>query len=281
MSSANKHDLLFSDITTKENLLSFLKEQGKKHAAFLHYTDLDTLNKMLEKGKIHLSRADTLNDFLEGGQCADNEMVFIGSFSYGLTENIAMWSMYAFPYNRAVRLRITKNTMLDFVDSFNVSPHIYKTNGEEISYAKKPKLTIANVVYENSCSYFHPASKVGKTLLKSNLVSEKNGNAFQNSVLNWCIKKAIWKSENEVRLILKLGESLSDPSIKKIAIDFSKALHKISVTCGPCVDAKEERNALKKFGKFPVVKSEYYNGTFFKSCNAKCNGTPFCKERKK
>jgi hypothetical protein len=273
--------LPFSSITDEEQLFSYLFEMGKTHTAFYHYTDCLTLYEMLKGKKLFLSRSDTLNDLLEGGQSAEKEKVFIGSFSYGFTENIAMWSMYAIPYNYGVRLRIAKKAMLDFVNCFNESPVLYKAKSgkeETVFCEEKPELLIADVVYSDRFYLSHPSSKTSTKLFKNNII--KDGETPQESPLNWCIKDAMWKGENEVRLILKLKHVLSDPNIQKIAIDFSLALKNLIVTCGPCANADEVRESLIKQGVSNVYNSSYYNKTYFKLCaNKDCKRTDFCKKR--
>ena len=112
---------VFSNTTTIENLMSFLNARGMGHTAFYHYTDLNTLNKILNGKKLLLSRADTLNDFHEGGRSSDIKNIFITSFSFFSQESIAMWSMYAWPYCDGVRLRIDGKSMRNNLKDFNTT----------------------------------------------------------------------------------------------------------------------------------------------------------------
>lgn len=279
-----KHELQFRNIEENDQLVSFLSQRALSHNYFFHYTDLDTLNKLLEGKMLHLSRSDTLNDFREGEYAAEKENVYIASFSFGNveTENIAMWSMYAFPYNKGVRMKINGNTMRAAVNSFNDSPVFFKANTqggqpEPLSFFGQVELSIVDVVYVDEKSSLFYFSKKNSN---SGLLQDIQEKISKTSILNWCVKDAIWKTENETRLILKLDKSLPN-NIKKVAIDFSKALQKLEITCGPCVESSIVKNSIKYQGAIKIVPSKYYNGTYFKSCKREdCNNpTSFCKNR--
>lgn len=285
---------VFSNITTFEDLMSFLSDRGRGHTQFHHYTDLHTLDNILKGKKLYLSRADTLNDFLEGGQSSDMKNVFITSFSFFSQESIAMWSMYAWPYPDGVRLRIDGKSMRKTLREFNKNPRIYlpddKGQTEPIGFDGKANLSLMDVAYINNKSnlewYNYRRSRAVNAC--PSLTNEYNG-IPGSSLLNWCFKDSIWATEIETRLILKVDPSLHDVSpdknITKLAIDFLPALEGLTVMSGPCLALSRLEDTLEKHSDIKVhaIPSMYYNGTFFKSCKKdkdKCKyRTPFCMKR--
>ena len=271
---------------TKEELLSFLMQKGEKHQYFNHYTNISTLTGMLESKKIYLSRADRLNDFNEGGRIEEKRNVFIGSFSCCSPENIAMWSMYATPYQEGICLKIDGKSMRAFLRSFNNNPQLYPTSGNKkdrpISLQGEAKLFMVDVVYVNNDGQLDFYMEKYQESIFGAKQNFKNTPPPSISLFNWCRKDRVWKSENEARLVLELDQPL--PDREKIAIDFSNALLDLRITCGPCVDIPKVENALMSknlyFKKDMIFKSAYYNKTYFKPCKKEdCNRTPFCNNR--
>lgn len=265
----------FPDLNTPKQLETFLNLKGKGHRAFYHYTNRGALKGMISSQKLYFSRADTLNDSLEGNgsKTEKTKNVYIASFAFREPESIAMWSMYAFPYQEGVRLKLSGAAMNQVVRQFNQSPIIYSTeNGMEIPGCGKAELSIMDVVYAHKGYFAYNDDKN----INDMFFDKVKKSLSNNTLLRWCIKHDIWIAEREVRLILTIKRKNAIPN-KKVAIDFSDALKSFEIMYGPCVSEMEVEPVVK--GNASVRISDYWNKTYFRSCPGCENRTEICRER--
>ena len=108
----------FKKITCAGNigdaLVRFFVENPPAHNHGLyHYTSILSFTKILESNTMLLSAANELNDLQE----PSDDNVYIGSFSYGGIENVAMWGIYAQPLKASVRLKFTYLELKHLVES--------------------------------------------------------------------------------------------------------------------------------------------------------------------
>lgn len=96
----------FKEIRAADDLRTFLIEKGQGHQNYRHYTTLDGIYGMLKSGYIWMSRGDQMNDMQEltKGNISDWESIYLSSFAYGKSENIAMWGIYGLPHNEAASI---------------------------------------------------------------------------------------------------------------------------------------------------------------------------------
>ena len=284
--TTQKDTVSFHDIKTQDQLLAFLTTRAETHPYLFQYTNLNTLEGMLQNKQLYLSRADRLNDVYEGGQIGEKRNVFIASFSHVSSERIAMWSMYAFPYDQGVRLKIDGKAMQAILKGFRNTKRVFlpalkRARVIPYTFSGNVQLYLVDVVYTNGKRLKYYKEKINKTTdLLSKDIRTIDSNNINNglSLLNWCIKDDLWEPEIETRLILVFDKPIPE---EKLAIDISEAIPVKEVMCGPCLYPPSIDKYLQQCGQDNVIESKYYNGTFFKSCNKeKCNPrTLFCKNR--
>lgn len=265
----------FPDLDTPKQLETFLSLKGKGHNAFYQYTNLGALKGMISSQKLYLSRADTLNDSLEGNgsKMKKTENVYIASFAFREPESIAMWSMYAFPYQEGIRLRFSKKSMNQVIRRFQEFPKVFSTeNGMEIPGCGKAELSIMDIAYAHKGYFAYNDDKN----INDMFFDKVKKSLSKDTLLRWCIKHDIWIAEREVRLILTIKQKKAILD-KKVAIDFSDALKSFEIMCGPCVSELEVEPVVK--GKASIRISDYWNKTYFRSCPGCQNRTKICRER--
>lgn len=268
----------FRSIDEAKVLKRFLEDKGKRHITFYHYTNLEALQKMLEKKgrKIFLTRMDKLNDALECKNDPDKKKrTYIASFSFGKAESMAMWAMYAMPGRQGIRLSIPLRAITKTLKNFRKKPLIYSTETDEtIIGAEFVALEMIDVAYAHPGSLEHNKEKILSEGEKEKITKLTNA-----PELAFCIKNEVWLSENEVRMILELKEVLPG-DIERIAIDFGPAVDELEVMGSPCISKAELKQQLKKLDGKRIHESFAYNKVYFRGCKDCNKRTDFCKKNK-
>lgn len=260
----------FPDLKTPDQLKKFLCSKGPRHKAFYHYTNRGALKGIIASQKLYLSRSDTLNDSLEGNK-SKTKNAYIASFVFREPESLPMWAMYAFPYQDGLRLRFKRAAMNQVIRQFNKSPKVYSAeNGLVIPGCGKGELSVMDVAYAHDNYLEYNGDKNINNLFFDNVKKSLS----KDTILNWAIKHDAWIAEREVRLILKLEKAIPD---KKVAIDFSSALKSFEIMCGPCMNVMEIDPIVKKIASISI--SDYWNRTYFRSCQGCQHRTKICRER--
>ncbi len=228
----------FKDIKTEQELKEFLVNKAKKHNSFQHYTTIDAVGNMLQNGMFHftIGTALSLNDQNEGTRKGTYEMwerTYISSFSYGTTENMAMWGLYCVPWEDAVRLTIPRKEMIKWIEE---TKEIYAyTEFKTYRKINEPfELIFSDIVYISDSK--SDDKKYLNWNDKSNDVTSKLKNIETRPSMTGIIKNGAWKYENETRLIIR--SNLTVP-VKHIAIkvpDYIK--HSMKITTGPNFEGK-------------------------------------------
>ena len=78
-------------------LFSNCKEKAKQHTMFYHYTNLDSLLKILSTRSIRLTQLALVNDLEEESRIDQimRNKVFVACFSHHSDESIPLWNMYS------------------------------------------------------------------------------------------------------------------------------------------------------------------------------------------
>ena len=72
---------------------------------------------------------------------------YIGSFSFGDAENMAMWGLYGLPWEDAVRIAIPKREMLKWIE--NIRDVYLWENGTRRECVSDFKISLTDIVYVN------------------------------------------------------------------------------------------------------------------------------------
>lgn len=223
-----------SDVKSIEDMISFLKDKGRRHENYYHYTSWDSLTKIFQNKTFLLTRGNSLkiNDQHEArmkGAFAEWNKIYIGSFAFGSSENIAMWGLYGLPWKDAVRICIPKDKMLRWLNSINQIKLF--NDGESIEYQGGFDADLNDIVY------------VSGNRGTNNLILTHYGRSITVSQryplygidtadeMTGYIKNYAWQYENEVRLRIRLAH---DTRSEKISVDIpDDVIDSITVTKGP------------------------------------------------
>lgn len=99
----------FQHTKTLSKAVSFVKRLGLCHSWYCHYTTLDTLLRIVETGRLRLTRCDSpmFDDTLEQKRFGDQDVqrrLFFSCFSHERAESAVMWGLYCPPTYKAVRV---------------------------------------------------------------------------------------------------------------------------------------------------------------------------------
>ena len=157
--SNEKRETNFSKIFSVEDLKVYLdnfNERLKNRDFLYHYTKLDRVVDIFESRKWHLGNAKCMNDRLEyaNGNFEQWENIFFASFMTDVKESIAMWSMYAQPWEDGVLITIPKKAVVNWIKSVELIYHIsctdFKPTGKIFNVdGDENRVFLSSVAYSN------------------------------------------------------------------------------------------------------------------------------------
>lgn len=226
---------------TKEGVLV---EKAEARRELYHYTNIDSLVKILASKYLKFSRTDLLNDPLEVIPLSVIDLykrVFVACFTNEKKEKIYMWNMYT---SKGMGIRIDwyfKEEEINsrFIDKNrpildDSSRDIFcKTDEDRISEFQK-HLGIKDVIYDDNAykiSGYMPEQKDGYCLLPDFFGQYKS---------------EIWKIEEETRLVLSflnVSSTVINTDYVLVPID-STCLERVNIIFDPWM-SKEMKNCLK------------------------------------
>ncbi len=219
-------------------IINALNAKGKNHNYYYHYTSWDSAMKILQNHTFLLTRGNSLkiNDQHEAkmkGASSVWNKTYIGSFSYGSSENMAMWGLYGLPWEDAVRLEIPKARMMDWINSI----HQYKPWNGEHPIANSTSCPVTDVVL-NDIVYVNGVS--GDEASLSLTYNNKSWSIINKpelfhldtaSEMTGYIKNYAWRYENEVRIRICLPKEIG---VERIQIGIPpETVESIKMTTGP------------------------------------------------
>lgn len=242
----------FKEIDSVEHLRAFLLERGKGHHNYRHYSTLDGIYGMLKSGYLWLSRGDQMNDRQEltKGDSREWEKIYIASFAFGKSENVAMWGIYGLPHNEAACISFPSYKFSKWIPGISAvfDP---KKNYQKIECEFEIQLT--DVVYIGG---FRGAKdqvlKWNDNKLQVNDLANIDDFEYISgeSQMTGFIKNYAWSYENEVRIRIKVNTPINNERIAiKIPEYFFEGLEneeKVRITYGPWdKSARKEKKTVK------------------------------------
>ncbi len=242
----------FKDIRTADTLREFLIEKGQGHQNYRHYSTLDGIYGMLKSGYIWLSRGDQMNDKQEltKGYFDDWNNIYIASFAFGKSENIAMWGIYGLPHNEAANISFPSKIFSKWVPSISA---IYDPGDYYNEINQGFEIQLTDVVYaggkrgdnDQILRWNDKSIDIDKTSGAERLKYISSENSMTGFIKNFA-----WLYENEVRIRVKLNSPIPQ---KKIAIRIPDDMfavtgnsEKVTITYGPWnQNGIKERKILK------------------------------------
>ncbi len=260
----------FNEISTVNEMLSFLKTQDRENKYYHHYTDLDTLIKIIESGYFHLTRGNSMsmNDQHESqtkGNQSTWQKTFLGCFAFGKSENMAMWGLYGLPWEDAVRISIPAEKMTNWINNMNAKD-LYTVSFDNGSCQRAilntpATVTLSDIVYiegkrnsDSSVLFWDNESLQISDAQKLSGIGKK-------SSMTGFIKNYAWKYEKEVRIHVLLSRKLSADE-DTIAIKLSNdIIASMTITTGPYFSGEllqriEERVSVKLFQR---IKERFFS----------------------
>lgn len=181
--------ILSEEIINIENLPSAAKEFS--NYSFWHYTQLQTVDKILKNGTFRLGSLAEMNDKNEEELYpTDKAYIHTLCFCNSNTEKIPMWYLYSGISGNGAAIGITPSAMLNFIRSIN---KVKTSTGNTLVKGKDFELNCGWVCYrrkDNPLQVFYR----NKWYVVSNETIEKT---------NYFIKDYPWEYEREFRIVIK------------------------------------------------------------------------------
>ena len=239
-------------IRSVQEMIDYLEIKGKNHRQYHHYTTWDSLQKIYENQTFLLTRGNSLsiNDQHEAimkGQWSEWNHTFIGSFTYGSAENIAMWGLYGVPWEDAVRITIPQKMMIRWIS--NIEQIGIWDNGFIVGNVKPISVSLTDVVYVDGKSN-NSDLKLTHADSSFSINNFRNLNGIdKHSLMTGRIKNYAWHYENEVRIRIQTEElGINDRISVELPAD---VLGSFTIMTGPSFKWKSDNlfQKLKSEGK--------------------------------
>lgn len=223
----------FKKIKNANELISYLcniNDRLKKTSSLCQYTSLKAVINIISNGYWYLGSPKNMNDGLElqrGLNTRDD--IFFSSFMAEQKESIAMWSMYAQPWEDGVMISIPakefKRWIKDIKKVYSADPKTKNPDKNTFVYTDKAKIFVARVAYTNQGKHGEieniTCGRAQNDILKS---------IYDSSLIGY-IKDDAWSYEQEVRLRVDLG---TDIHYTGVAIDVPDyVIDSMVITKGP------------------------------------------------
>lgn len=239
----------FSTLRTLSKAVSFLKSRGVCHGSYCHYTSLENVRLMMQSKTFWLRRCDSqeFDDRIEQkkyGSKLEQSKFFLSCFSYEEQELASMWGLYCPPTYQAVRLKLPKSALSDWVDQLSRGKiKAYRTSEGKV--VRKDIVSIKSagcndIVYasvkecDDDTGHDDTLSWFGKrTQAIAGLKNKKNWKSATGLV-----KDADWGFERECRLWVKTRDDLA---LEQLAIEVpGEVIENMEFTLSPWLKDYED-----------------------------------------
>lgn len=216
-------------------ILQYSNDKAKHHQAYHHYTDMESLIKIIESRSFLASTGFNMNDQLElsSGMKSKWETLYFTSFSYG-SESIAMWGLYCFPRESAVRISLPNKVMNSWVETLKIKTDIrcgVLGQKEKILGSDKIKsILLTDILYTDERHRYLSRGSYDKLKL-----SMPMADIAQLPDMTGHIKDGAWIAENEVRLLIETTERYAS-DMKLFSHFDSDMIQALKITIGPWCD---------------------------------------------
>lgn len=225
-----------------QGLIDYLELKGKNHKKYFHYTTWDSLKKIYENNSFLLTRGNSLkiNDQHEAimkGSYQEWNKTYIASFSFGSSENMAMWGLYGLPWEDAVRIAIPQKEMLSWLDSIK-DVEVWDPQKKN-NPLNNIRVCLNDIVYVNgkkNDDYYQLTHASRNWIVRNEAAFYRFD---ESSLMTGYIKNYAWHYENEVRLKITTPFDVHSEKIK-IDIPF-ETITSFEITTGPCFEYKNDK----------------------------------------
>lgn len=228
---------VFKDISNPKDLIWYLCDDTRRlsNSEYIyHYTTLSSVVKIIKSESWHLANAVNMNDILEyqNGDKSRWPNIFFSSFMTEDKESIGMWSMYAQPWEKGIKIAIPSTVARRWIRSITkleeISLSNYAPTGKIVSI-DADQLNLASVVYSNTDSRIEKNYK--EKLCWSNVVNTNLPNAAHIHELTGYVKDMAWSYEKEIRI---RAEFNNKQRFQRVSIKLSEEVIKtMIITASP------------------------------------------------
>lgn len=195
----------FESISCVGDLVDYLEDMGErlKNSQYVcTYMSLSKLERIIKERKYFLSSPNRMNDKYEVEQYPQLKKpgVFYACFMKSESESIAMWSMYAQPWELGVRISIPVKIFSKWVKEIK---QVYYKRDEEITKVENFKIYYGDVLYVDS------SSDIVKRNPKKN---EHIMKFYRDKGLSGFVKDVAWQYEHECRIHVDV-DGLNAPGV--------------------------------------------------------------------
>ena len=227
-----------------EDLPEYAKEWAQY--TFWHYTNVETLEKILEMKCFRLGSIENMNDRDEAIlHQADGDRIHAMCFCNSDTESIPMWYLYAGLDGAGVAIGLTPRVMLDFVRSIQT---VYTEFGIVLKVGRDVEIRCGWVAYQKKKDPNH-------VFYKNNWRTLDDAEKFNDE--NYFIKVYPWLYEQEFRIV---AINLTETPCEALFADIpEKMIDKLKLRLAPeirQVDGRIMDANGKTIGYFPENKME-------------------------
>lgn len=254
------------DVQTIAELCAFSKEKARTHRNYYHYTNWNSFELIMQGKSFLLTRGNSLSindqhEYLMKGSIEEWNKTYIGSFSFGTSENMAMWGLYGMPWEDAVRICIPKNAMLKWVDSID-KVYVWK-DAKKTGNIENADINLVDIIYSFGKDDLKDIANSTNVNLsrdtKSINTSGRPGLHYVNSdpQITGYIKNYAWNYEKEVRMRIHLPFGVGT---EKVMVDIpDEVLSEITVTTGPSFTYRDSELYKKLRSQGRIKESDFEN----------------------
>ena len=268
----------FSKISTPEQLIEYLsssKRIGTGKSVY-HYTHIGAILSIIKSGYWIIKSPEGMNDSLEyqNWNADDWKNVFFASFMLEQKESIGMWSMYAQPWERGIKIAIDgvafKKWIRGIKEIYMADPDKYIVYPEPIPISESTKIHHTAIAYADLENTYQ-----AEILRYSNKSNTNLDRASSIPLLCGYIKNDAWIYEREIRLRVDVDKKLP---CKAVALKLTEDLiNAITIVKGPrfegdLISTIQKELDTKKAASIDTDKSLFFGKLKTISCD-------FCKRK--
>ena len=240
-------NILEKKYETLYELISHMRDSGRRHNTYHHYTNIDSLMKILKNKSLLLLKVDTMNDKQELKKIwlpdVTWQSAFSISFTYGTRVNMALWGLYAIPGECGVRISIDQKELINIIDN-NEGLKKLGGDGDILDVQDGFTIDLYEILY---ASNHNPQKKYGykymvrdKVFFSDRYIGNSDNENEDARDLVGTFKNEAWCYEQEVRIRVKFDNK---SAFEKLFLDISSIdLSKITITFSQWVNQETNNN---------------------------------------
>lgn len=259
----------FSEINSPQNLIAYLSDsanrlentKNKATQYVYHYTKLSNVVSIINGRFWWLNSPKSMNDGLEFQNISEFEQrnaVFFASFMYDSSESIAMWSMYAQPWEDGVFIRIPVEVFKKWIRNTKTIYPVFCSEKQkpilEKSAISYEQLSIVRVAYTNADSMQYKSEEI---LICGKAENKLLKNTPHLPDLVGYVKDLAWEYEREVRVLATVDKSTK---CDRLAIELPDDLiDSIEIVAGPRFSGNLPERIIKEVQRLFTTKRSLFS----------------------